>query len=146
MAYPRAALPSMSDKSEGEEFPLFRRFWIEKPPVGAAKIVIHALLDSPSVTGAYRFEVTPGWPTAIDVQATLYPRRDLSDVGIAPMTSMFLFSPINRSRISDFRPAVHDSDDSPSSMVGASISGARSTIRAACRRATSSTATPRGLG
>ena len=97
-------------KPEGEEFPLFRRFWIEKPPAGAAKIVIHALLDSPSVTGAYRFEVTPGWPTAIDVQATLYPRRDLTDVGIAPMTSMFLFSGINRSRISDFRPAVHDSD------------------------------------
>src|SRR5215470_14801154 len=97
-------------KPEGEEFPLFRRFWIEKPQPGASKIVIHALLDSPSVTGAYRFEVTPGWPTAIDVEATLYPRRDLSDVGIAPMTSMFLFSGINRLRISDFRPAVHDSD------------------------------------
>ena len=52
----------------------------------------------------------PGWPTAIEVAATLYPRRDLVDVGIAPMTSMFLFSGINRSRISDFRPAVHDSD------------------------------------
>jgi glucans biosynthesis protein len=97
-------------KPEGEEFPFFRRFWIEKPQPGAGKIVIHALLDSPSVTGAYRFEVTPGWPTAIDVEATLYPRRDLSDVGIAPMTSMFLFSGINRLRISDFRPAVHDSD------------------------------------
>jgi periplasmic glucans biosynthesis protein len=97
-------------KPEGEEFPLFRRFWIEKPQPGAAKIVIHALLDSPSATGAYRFEVTPGWPTAIEVATTLYPRRDLADVGIAPMTSMFLFSGINRSRSSDFRPAVHDSD------------------------------------
>ena len=97
-------------KPEGEEFPQFRRFWIEKPPMGAAKIVIHALLDSPSVTGAYRFEVSPGWPTAIEVQSTLYPRRDLPDVGIGPMTSMYLFSGINRARINDFRPAVHDSD------------------------------------
>jgi glucans biosynthesis protein len=97
-------------KPEGEEFPLFRRFWIEKPPAGAAKIILHALLDSPSVAGAYRFEVTPGWPTAIDVEVTLYPRRDLPNAGIAPMTSMFLFSGINRARIGDFRPAVHDSD------------------------------------
>jgi periplasmic glucans biosynthesis protein len=93
----------------GEEFPRFRNFWIEKPQPGATAITIHALLDSASVTGAYRFHVMPGWPTAIDVQMTLYPRRELTNVGIAPLTSMFLFSGINRSRISDFRPAVHDS-------------------------------------
>jgi glucans biosynthesis protein len=97
-------------QSGGEEFPSFRRFWIEKPKPGAAQIVIHALLDSPSVTGAYRFNVTPGAPTAIDVQATLFPRQKLENAGIAPLTSMFLFSGINRSRIDDFRPAVHDSD------------------------------------
>ena len=94
----------------GEEFPLFRRFWIEKPQAEAMQIVIHALLDSPSVTGAYRFLVTPGSPTAIDVQMTVFPRRELRNVGIAPLTSMFLFSTINRSRINDFRNAVHDSD------------------------------------
>ena len=60
------------------------------------QIVIHALLDSPSVTGAYRFLVTPGSPTTIDVQMTLFPRRELPNVGIAPLTSMFLFSSINR--------------------------------------------------
>lgn len=97
-------------RAEGEEFPLFRRFWIEKPHAGASQLVIHALLDSPSVAGAYRFLISPGSPTAIDVQATLYPRQELREVGIAPLTSMFLFSGINRSRISDFRPAVHDSD------------------------------------
>ena len=47
-------------KPEGEEFPLFRRFWIEKPKAGASPIVIHALLDSPSVTGAYGFRWRPG--------------------------------------------------------------------------------------
>jgi len=68
------------------------------------------LLDSPSVAGAFRFVVTPAATTAIDVEATLYPRKELTEVGIAPLTSMFLFSGINRSRISDFRPAVHDSE------------------------------------
>ena len=97
-------------RPEGEEFPLFRRYWIEKPQAKASMLVIHALLDSPSVTGAYRFQLSPGSPTVIDVQATLYPRKELSIVGIAPLTSMFLFSAIDRSRISDFRAAVHDSD------------------------------------
>jgi len=97
-------------RAGGEEFPLFRRFWIEKPQAGASQIVIHALLDSPSVTGAYRFQATPGSPTTVNVQTTLYPRKELANVGIAPLTSMFLFSAVNRARINDFRPAVHDSD------------------------------------
>ena len=94
----------------GEEFPLFRQFWIEKPQPGAPHIVVHAVLDSSSATGAYRFHLSPGSPTRIDVLATLYPRKPLANVGIAPLTSMFLFSPINRARINDFRSAVHDSD------------------------------------
>ena len=97
-------------RPEGEEFPAFRRFWIEKPEAGAPFIVIHALLDSPSLAGAYRFQVSPGAPTTIDVEATLYPRKDLPFVGIAPLTSMFLFSGLNRARVDDFRTAVHDSD------------------------------------
>lgn len=58
----------------GEEFPAFRRFWIEKPAPGAATVTIHALLDSPSVTGSYFFRVTPGLPTVTEVQATLIPK------------------------------------------------------------------------
>lgn len=95
---------------EGEEFPSFTQFWIEKPARNATSIVIHALLDSPSVTGAYRFTVTPGRDTRTDVAYTLFPRVELRSVGIAPLTSMFLFDPSNRSRFDDFRPRVHDSD------------------------------------
>src|SRR5215470_4290351 len=58
-------------RPEGEEFPMFRRFWIEKPNAGASQIVIYALLDSPSVAGAFRYEVFPGSPTAVEVQTTL---------------------------------------------------------------------------
>ena len=94
----------------GEEFPNFRRFWIDKPKPGATSMIIYALLDSPSVAGAYKITVTPGAPTRTDVEMTLYPRKELTKVGIAPLTSMFLFNSVNRTRISDFRGAVHDSD------------------------------------
>src|SRR4029450_13281039 len=39
----------------GEEFPFFREFWLERPRPGAKELVLYALLDSPRVTGAYRF-------------------------------------------------------------------------------------------
>ncbi|WP_245819060.1 glucan biosynthesis protein [Marivita hallyeonensis] len=94
----------------GEEFPDFRAFWIETPAAGDATFVVHALLDSPSCTGAYRFVITPGQPLKMLVDATLFPRRDMAHVGIAPLTSMFQFDETNRDRFSDFRPAVHDND------------------------------------
>jgi glucans biosynthesis protein len=94
----------------GEEFPFFSTFWIETPTRGSRELIVHALLNSPSTTGAYRFRILGGAPTIVDVEVKLYPRRDLLHVGIAPLTSMFLYSSIDRSRIEDFRPAVHDSD------------------------------------
>lgn len=95
---------------EGEEFPYFRRFWIERPGTGDAPIVIHALLDSPSATGAYRFTLRPGETTVFDVEATVYPRRRIERVGLAPLTSMFFFGAHDRLDVDDFRPSVHDSD------------------------------------
>ncbi len=95
---------------EGEEFPEFRAFWLEKPSPGEDTFTLHALLDSPSATGAYRFEITPGSPLVIEVTATVFARRDIDNVGIAPLTSMFQYDQTNRHRFSDFRPAVHDSD------------------------------------
>ncbi len=95
---------------EGEEFPIFRAFWVERPNSDSNLIVVHALLDSPSVAGAYRFSVRPGDNTHIDVEATLFPRVDLIKVGLAPSTSMFLHSMNGRQNTDDFRPEVHDSD------------------------------------
>lgn len=94
----------------GEEFPFFRAFWIETPARAARQLVVHALLDSSSMTGAYTFRIEGGAPTTIDVDVRLYLRRDGAHVGVAPLTSMFLFSDIDRSRINDFRMGVHDSD------------------------------------
>jgi glucans biosynthesis protein len=96
--------------SDGEEFPFFRSFWIERPPVASSTIVVHALLDSPSTSGAYRFTMRPGNPTSMDVEITLYPRVELKQVGLAPLTSMYFFGPNDQGGVDDFRPAVHDSD------------------------------------
>ncbi|WP_099559053.1 glucan biosynthesis protein G [Hartmannibacter diazotrophicus] len=95
---------------EGEEFPTFRAFWVERPSEAADSIVVSALLDSPSTTGAYRFTLRPGMPTLMDVEAQLFPRVDLQKVGLAPGTSMYFFSGNGPHDIDDFRPSVHDSD------------------------------------
>jgi glucans biosynthesis protein len=97
-------------RPEGEEFPVFTDFWIERPAKKASSLVIHAMLQSPSVVGAYTFTVTPGDETVIDVDMTLFPRTELTAYGIAPLTSMFLFDASARARFDDFRDAVHDSD------------------------------------
>jgi glucans biosynthesis protein len=93
-----------------EEFPLFKQFWLERPAAGSDAMVLHALLDSPSVAGAFRFRIVPGVDTVFDVDARLYPRVELANAGIAPLTSMFDFDASDRTGIDDYRAAVHDSD------------------------------------
>nr|WP_245906071.1 glucan biosynthesis protein G [Pseudoroseomonas aestuarii] len=95
---------------KGEEFPLFRAFWIERPREGVNAITVHALLDSPSCAAAFRFGIRPGRVTLFDVESTIFPRVDMATAGVAPLTSMFWFSPLNRAGRDDWRPAVHDSD------------------------------------
>ncbi|MET0546174.1 MAG: glucan biosynthesis protein [Caulobacterales bacterium] len=94
----------------GEEFPRFSKFWLERPAQGATSFTVHALLDSPSLTGAYTFKITPGDDTVMEVDARLFPRVAIDKMGVAPLTSMFLFSPGDRRRFDDFRQGVHDSD------------------------------------
>ncbi|GAB5374512.1 MAG: glucan biosynthesis protein [Acuticoccus sp.] len=94
----------------GEEFPYFRAFYIERPAADAQAVVVHALLDSPSTTGAYRITLRPGEATVTDVELTLFPRADIGTIGFAPFSSMFLFDDINRSAFDDYRDAVHDSE------------------------------------
>ncbi|AGT09346.1 glucan biosynthesis protein [Paracoccus aminophilus] len=95
---------------EGEEFPLFRAFWIHEPGPQDRTVKINALLDSKSITGAFEFILAPGAETVITTRVALFPRRDMTNVGIAPLTSMYWFGPADRRRIDDYRPAVHDND------------------------------------
>ncbi len=93
-----------------EEFPAFRELWLERPAPGADRVVVHALLDGPSVTGAYRFTLIPGTRTVMEVEATLFARKAVEQLGLAPLTSMYLFGENDRGTSDDFRPEVHDSD------------------------------------
>jgi glucans biosynthesis protein len=102
------ALALNTDGPEPEEFPLFRSFWIERPH-DRHSLVVHGLLDSPSVTGAYSFVIAPGAATVMDVDAQIFPRRDLPKVGFAPLTSMFWKDTHDGDGRPDFRPAIHDS-------------------------------------
>lgn len=95
---------------EGEEFPFFRHFWIERPQPDDRSVTIYALLDSPSVAGAYRFVLKPGTKTEVEVTASLYLRDDVALLGIAPLTTMFLAGENETPRGGDYRPEVHDSD------------------------------------
>ncbi len=95
---------------EGEEFPAFRSFWLERPRPGAAEIKLHALLDSPSVAGAFSFVLRPGQPTVTEVDTFLVARSPIKLLGIAPLTSMYFFGENDRIGVDDYRPEVHDSD------------------------------------
>lgn len=93
-----------------EEFPVFTRFWVGKPAKEDKKLVIYALMDSPSLTGAYEFTITPGTDTVADVRLALFMRNEVSSLGIAPISSMFWFGENTTKPFDDFRPEVHDSD------------------------------------
>ncbi|MBK1665934.1 glucan biosynthesis protein D [Rhodospirillum rubrum] len=96
--------------ASGEEFPAFAAFYLVPPSPGADRMDLMALLDGPSITGAYAFSIIPGNPTRVAVECRLFARRDIKQLGIAPLTSMFDFSPVDRLGVDDFRPRVHDSE------------------------------------
>ncbi|MFO3723270.1 MULTISPECIES: glucan biosynthesis protein [Pseudomonas] len=98
------ALPS------GEEFPRFTEFWVEKPKPNDKHLVIYALLDSPRSTGAYKLILRPGSDTIVDVKSRVFLREPVSRLGVAPLTSMFLFGPNQPSKVMNYRPALHDSE------------------------------------
>jgi glucans biosynthesis protein len=97
------ALPS------GEEFPRFTEFWIQQPAPGDKHLVIFALLDSPRATGAYRLTLRPGSDTVVDVKARMFLRDKVTKLGVAPLTSMFLFGANQPSKVLNYRRELHDS-------------------------------------
>ncbi|GAA6169267.1 glucan biosynthesis protein [Sessilibacter corallicola] len=95
---------------EGEEFPYFVEFWLKQPTENEYSLVVFALLDSPSVSGAFQFLIKPGIHSEIDVNSKLYPRKNIKKLGVAPLTSMFLYGENKTKFVDDFRPEIHDSD------------------------------------
>jgi len=93
-----------------EEFPNFISYWLERPAKDSSTVVVYALLDSPSVSGAYRFAITPGESLVMDVDAALYPRKTIERMGIAPCTSMYQYGENDQRMAWDWRPEIHDTD------------------------------------
>ena len=96
--------------ASGEEFPEFREFWVERPKPEDEHLVIYALMDSPRATGAYRMVLRPGEDSILDVESRVFLRDNVSKLGVAPLTSMFLYGPNQPAESHNFRPALHDSN------------------------------------
>jgi periplasmic glucans biosynthesis protein len=94
----------------GEDFPLFRSFWIERPKPADHSLVIHALMDSVNAVGRFKFTATPGYSTIIETEAVIYPRKRIPYAGIAPIASSFFFGPGVPPKRRDYRPRAHDSE------------------------------------
>jgi glucans biosynthesis protein len=93
-----------------EEFPRFRTFWLQRPEPGDLHLTVFALLDSPSLTGAYRFVIHPGRNLDMEVSASIFPRQPLNRFGVATLTSMYQTGENDRRMATDWRPEIHDSD------------------------------------
>ncbi|MBF7143162.1 MULTISPECIES: glucan biosynthesis protein D [Pseudomonas] len=94
-----------------EEFPDFTKFWFETPGKDATRFVVYALLESPSATGAYRFDIdcqAEQVVMAVDMQVTA--RTAIEQLGIAPMTTMFSCGTYERRMCDTIHPQIHDSD------------------------------------
>ena len=93
-----------------EEFPDFKEFWLEAVPNSTDQVRVHALLDGPSVAGAYSFLMTRDKAVLMDIDARIFTRNDVARFGLAPLTSMYWFSETVKQTAIDWRPEIHDSD------------------------------------
>jgi glucans biosynthesis protein len=93
-----------------EEFPDFIEFYLEPAASERDPVLVYALLDGPSLSGAFRFACQRTGGVLMEVDSALFLRRDIQQLGVAPLTSMYWFSEHDRSYRIDWRPEVHDSD------------------------------------
>ena len=96
--------------SRPEEFPDFVAHWITAAATEDEPMVVHSLLDGPSLAGAFRFAIRRTTGTVMEIEKHLFVRQDIERLGIAPLTAMFWFGEYGRERQADGRPEVHDSD------------------------------------
>ena len=112
-----------------EEFPDFVAHWITPAASEDDPVVVHSLLDGPSLAGAFRFAIRRTAGTVVEVENRLFVRRDVGRLGIAPLTSMFWFGEHGRERRRTGAPRCTTRTASPSGPGRASGFGGRSTTR-----------------
>ena len=90
-----------------EEFPRFSEYWLEE---NGQVVTVYALLDGPSITGAYKFDAMKAGAVVMDVHCQLFCRANIARLGVAPLTSMYWYGENERPKAADWRPEIHDSD------------------------------------
>lgn len=93
-----------------EQFPHFIAFWIKRPKPRATRITVYALLNGPSVAGAFRLRIRPGRAATVAVHSLLFLRRPVHELGLAPLSSMYMYDLCDRRPWAYLPPAVHDSE------------------------------------
>ena len=93
-----------------EELPRFSSFWIAEPAAPGGDTLIHALLDGPSLAGAFRIGVSSDTQPVLKIESVLFVRKEIQRLGIAPLASMFWYGKHNRTQGVDWHPELHDSD------------------------------------
>jgi periplasmic glucans biosynthesis protein len=93
-----------------EEFPRFTELYLQKPGADDEATWVMALLESRRATGAFAMRIEPGARTTVEVVARIFLREGVRVLGVAPLTSMYLFGEEHPARFGDYRPEVHDSD------------------------------------
>jgi glucans biosynthesis protein len=91
----------------GEEFPRFSQFWLER---NGPVTTIYALLEGPSLAGAYKYDAMLQNGLVMNVHCDLFFRADVSRLGVAPLTSMYWYGENQKDKAADWRPEIHDSD------------------------------------
>ncbi|HJO95264.1 MAG TPA: glucan biosynthesis protein [Victivallales bacterium] len=93
-----------------EEFPAFTKYWLKKPAKDDKCLIIYAILEGKSITGAYHFTLTPGETAVVKIKSTLYLRNKVELLGLSPLTSMYWFDEYTNYHFNDYRPQVHNSE------------------------------------
>lgn len=107
-----------------EEFPEITSLHLVTPRPEDESLHLVADVRGPSVEAAFHFTLSfPGGlasersprrsddgTTRLEVDAAVHLRRPVEALGLAPLTSMFLFGEDSPGRFGDYRPEVHDSD------------------------------------
>jgi glucans biosynthesis protein len=101
------ALSMRTGDQKGEEIAYYRALWIERPQRGDL-IVVHALIDSESVTGVFSYTIRIGDITIIDTEAAIFPRVVLDSYGLAGMQASYLYGWTDRRNVDDTRPQVFE--------------------------------------
>src|SRR5579871_3352825 len=105
----RGAALDVAVADRPEEFPDFTQFYIDSRADGDT-LTLFALMEGPSIVGAFKFLMTRTKSVLMDIEANLFTRAQVSRFGLAPVTSMYWYSETVKPTAVDWRPEVHDSD------------------------------------